>query len=181
MLLNFWIFFKASGEYWCSLLVKNDERRQFSHTNKLHTTLHGVGGLLSENCKTGRKAGSFYRIKNKEQGSQCRAQGWLGTWELAEWIYCVSGQVERFGGHESYLRVGLLKWHPGQEWVHLRSRNFFQPCSSRQSLSRLPVMSCFPWPWFEHPFHSHSLCSAVLIRGRVCEWHCLGPRRVPSP
>lgn len=129
-----------------------------------------MGGLPSENCTTGLKAGSFRRIKNKEQGSHCRAQSRLGSWGLAKWIYCVSSQVGCLGGHESYLHIGLLIWHSGQEWVHLRSGIIFQPCSSRQPLSRLSVMSSPPWLWCERPFHSHSLRSTVRIWSQACEW-----------
>ena len=57
----------------------------------------------------GQKAGSFHRIKNKEQGSKYRAQSWLGVWGLAGWIYCVSGQGEHLQGRESYLSSSLLK------------------------------------------------------------------------
>lgn len=73
--------------------------------------------FLWENGKTGQKAESFYRIKNKEQerdnrkyliawgpeinfvqsekeqGNKYKAQTWLGVWGLAGWIYCISGQV----------------------------------------------------------------------------------------
>lgn len=35
--------------------------------NKLYLTLHEVDSLILENCKTGKKATSFCRIKNKEQ------------------------------------------------------------------------------------------------------------------
>ena len=37
-------------------------------TSKLYLTLHEMNSLLLENCKTGQKAGGFYRMKNKEQG-----------------------------------------------------------------------------------------------------------------
>ena len=33
-------------------------------------TLHEAGSLLSEDCKTGQKAGSFSRIKAKEKGRE---------------------------------------------------------------------------------------------------------------
>lgn len=33
-------------------------------------TFHEVDSLLLENCKTGKKAGGFYRVKNKEQGRE---------------------------------------------------------------------------------------------------------------
>ena len=29
-----------------------------------------------------------------------KAWSWPGIWELADWIYCVSGQVEHLRGHE---------------------------------------------------------------------------------
>ena len=55
-----------------------------------------------------------------------KAQGWLGVWGLADWIYCVSGQMEYLQGHENGLSLGLLTRHPGQEQLHLGSRNLFQ-------------------------------------------------------
>lgn len=39
----------------------------------------------------GQPAGSLYRIKNNEQGHKYRAQSWLGSWGLADWIDCVAG------------------------------------------------------------------------------------------
>ena len=39
-------------------------------TSKLYLTLHEMNSLLLENCKTGQKAGGFYRMKNKEQGRE---------------------------------------------------------------------------------------------------------------
>ena len=63
--------------------------------------------LLLENCKMGKMAGSFYSIKNKPEKNKKykidwghtvnlvwgeKAQRWLGIWELADWIYFISGQ-----------------------------------------------------------------------------------------
>lgn len=53
-----------------------------------------------ENCKRGQKVGSFYRIKTKEQGNKCRAQSLLGVRGLAEWMYCIFGQVEDLQRHK---------------------------------------------------------------------------------
>ena len=45
-------------------------------TNKPYLTLHEVDSLLLENCKMGQKAGSFYRIKNKEETNRKYLIGW---------------------------------------------------------------------------------------------------------
>ena len=45
-------------------MIKEDN---LGDINKLYLTLHEVDSLFSENCKMAEKAGSFYRIKNKEQ------------------------------------------------------------------------------------------------------------------
>ena len=78
-------------------------------TNKLYLTFHEADSLHSENCKMRQKAGSFYRIKKKEEKNRKypigwghrvylvwgeEAQSWLGVWGLADWIYRVSGQAE---------------------------------------------------------------------------------------
>ena len=36
---------------------------------------------------------------NKEQRNTYRAQRWLGTWGLGEWLYYVSGQAEYLQGN----------------------------------------------------------------------------------
>ena len=54
-----------------------------------------------EKHKMRQKAGSFYRIKNKEQRNKYRAQSWFGLWGLADWIHGVSGQAEHLQGPES--------------------------------------------------------------------------------
>ena len=84
----------------------------------------------------GQKAESFSRINNKRQimfgwghivslvwGE--RAPSWLGTWGLADWIYCMFGQREYLQGYENYLTSGLLMWRPGQKHLHLGPRNYF--------------------------------------------------------
>ena len=87
----------------------------------------------------GQKTGNFYRIKNKKENKKYligwsyivnlvwgqKTESWFGIWRLADWIYCVSGQVEHLQGHKSYLRFDLLTLHPGQEQIHLRLRNSF--------------------------------------------------------
>lgn len=40
---------------------------------------------------------SFYRIKNKKQGSDYRVQTWRDIRGLADWMCCVSGQEELQG------------------------------------------------------------------------------------
>lgn len=80
--------------------------------------------------------GSFYRIMNKENGRETqkiynwlrlhslvwgeKAQSCPGVRGLAD---CVSDQLEHLQDHEHYLSFGLLMWHSGQEWLHLRPRN----------------------------------------------------------
>ena len=49
------------------LIIKVDG---LGDANKLYLTLHEMNSLLLENCKTGQKAGGFYRMKNKEQGRE---------------------------------------------------------------------------------------------------------------
>ena len=103
--------------------------------NKLYLKLHEVDSLLSGNCKMGHKAESFYRIKNKEQGTENwkisawlglhsllwgeKDLGWIGVQGLADWIYCVSVQVEHLQGNKSYLSFGLLTQHSGEEQERL--------------------------------------------------------------
>lgn len=53
-----------------------------------------------ENCRTERKAGGFYRMKIREQGSKYRTQR-CNRWGLADWFYCVSGQAEHLKGHDT--------------------------------------------------------------------------------
>ena len=94
-------------------MIKEDNS---GDTNKLYLTLHQVASLLLENCKMGWEAGSFYRIKNKEEGREKRkdllgwrhivclvwcekAQSWPGLWKLVDWLYRVSGQGEHLQGH----------------------------------------------------------------------------------
>ena len=38
--------------------------------------------------------GQNERKDEKGEGNKCRLQRWLVVWGLAEWIYCISGQVE---------------------------------------------------------------------------------------
>lgn len=60
------------------------------------------------NYKKGQKAGSFYRLKNKEQerekeemnkeqGNACGTQRWFGLWRPADKRYCISGQLSIYG------------------------------------------------------------------------------------
>lgn len=57
-------------------MIKEDN---LGHKNKLYLTLYEVDDLLLENCKMGRKAGNFHRIKNKEQRKKKgKKSDWLG-------------------------------------------------------------------------------------------------------
>ena len=57
-------------------MIKEDS---LGDTNKLYLTLHEVYSLLLENCKMGWKAEGFYRVKNKEQGTEkLKVSEWLG-------------------------------------------------------------------------------------------------------
>lgn len=61
----------------------------------------------------GQDVGNFYKIKNKEQGSNYRAPNWPGVWGSADWLCWLSGQLEHLQGHNSYLNFDLLaRWEP---------------------------------------------------------------------
>lgn len=62
---------------------------------------------------------------SKEHGNEYRARSCLDIWGLADWIYCVSGQVEHLQGHKWYLKFSLLRRHPGQGQL-LGPRKLFQ-------------------------------------------------------
>lgn len=49
-----------------------------AHLDDTHTQNDERSCLYLEPCKMGWEAGCFYRIKNKEPESWCRAQDWLG-------------------------------------------------------------------------------------------------------
>lgn len=74
----------------------------------------------------GKKTGSFYKVKNKEQGRDwpgSHNQQYLG-WEDPELVWptltdCVSGQVAHSQRHENYLNLGLLMWQPRQEQLYI--------------------------------------------------------------
>lgn len=102
--------------------VQNCIKRQLGDTNKLYLTLHKVESLFLKDSKMRQMVRSFYRIKNKEQerekyfyligwshivnlirgekeqGTEKRAQRWLGVCGLADWIDCISCPVGAFTG-----------------------------------------------------------------------------------
>ena len=55
-------------------MIKEDN---FGDRSKFYLTLLEVDSLYSENCKVGQKAGSFYRIENKEQRRDKEKNIWL--------------------------------------------------------------------------------------------------------
>ena len=45
-----------------------------------------------------------------------------------------SCQVEHLQEYESYLSLGLLTWHPRQEWLNREPRNLFQQTRERNEI-----------------------------------------------
>ena len=125
--------------------VKTIKEDNLGDRSKLYLTLHEMDGLFSEDCKMGWKAGSFYRVKSKEQGRENQKisdwpgphrLSWLG-WEsqsrvddlvVTGWLdILLSGQEEHLQGHESFLSFrDLLIWNPGLESLHPKPRKLFQ-------------------------------------------------------
>ena len=57
--------------------MKNKENN-LGDTNKLYFTLDEVDSFLLENCTMGQKVGSFYGMKNQEQGKEkLNVSNWL--------------------------------------------------------------------------------------------------------
>ena len=52
-----------------------------------------------------------------------KAQNWLGTWGLADWMYYIFGQVDHIQGHISYPD---LAGAPGQEQLRHEPGSLFQ-------------------------------------------------------
>ena len=129
------------------MFLKNDNEDNLGDVRKCYLTLFEVDHLHLENCIMRLKAGSFCKVKNKEQGrgkisvkkkfnllgphSQAclgegntyRAHSGLELWGLADWIHCVYGQAEHLQGHEMCLYFSLQTWQPWKEWLHLSTRN----------------------------------------------------------
>lgn len=61
--------------------------------------------------------------KTEEQRNKCRAQGLLGIWGSAYWIYCFSGQGEPLAGA---CKLVFLTWQLSK-MLYLGATNLFQP------------------------------------------------------
>lgn len=109
----------------CEKMIKEDNS---GDTNKPLYSMKWAASVSKgpENWRMAWKAGSFYRIKSRDQGSKYRVQSWLGRWGLADWKYRVSGQADHLKGHDTQSKFQFADVAPRQKWLHLGPRHLFQ-------------------------------------------------------
>lgn len=119
-------------------MIKEDN---VGDTNQLYLALHGVDRLLSENCKMGLKSGSFYAMKDKEEGrDKQKISDWLEPHGHPCWRWKGPEMARGLGtdwqdslrfwsqGHQRIWKRSKFWFadvHLGQDWLPLGPRNFF--------------------------------------------------------
>ena len=112
-------------------------------------------------------------VWDKEHRSKYRVQRWLGSWGLANWIHCISGQAEPLQGHKSHLSLNLLTWRTRQECSIFGQDIYFK--TSIYSLCT--ASSIFRAAGYHVPSSWLSLCVRLHLFS-VCDL-CLPLMRVP--
>lgn len=131
-------------------------------TNKIYLTLHEGDSPLSENRKTGQKAGRFYRIRTKEprrtkrkyltgwvhmvnlvwgekEQSKYKGRQWLGSWGWTDWSWCFWSSGNFTGTPPKLSKFRLANMAPRQLLLYLGLRILFQQKENYFSFPTIPI------------------------------------------